>query len=100
MEQAAAVNQLVTYQLPRFKFDGDNRLQFLSCFTEVAAHFGFTALLYNQPPMARPDLAEDGSNLVDVQEWDRLNALALGKIKYYLNETVYNIVQLCGKVKT
>ena len=81
MEQAAAVNQLVTYQLPIFKFDGDNRLQFLSSFTEVAAHFGFTALLYNQPPLARPLLNEE--NFADVQKWDRLNALALGKLKYY-----------------
>ena len=92
MEQATAVNQLVTYQLPRFKFNGDNHLQFLSCFSEVAAHFGFTALLYNNLPLAMPVLADDVEYLVDVQEWDRLNALALGKLKYYLHESVFNIV--------
>ena len=89
MEQAAAVNQLVTSQLPRFKFNGDNRLQFLSGFPEIAAHFGFTRLIY-PPPLARPD--EDSANPADVQEWDRLNALALGKLKFYLTETIYKIV--------
>ena len=52
------------------KFDGDNRLQFLSGFPEVAAHFGFSALLYDEPPMARPILADDWANLADVIEWD------------------------------
>ena len=92
MEQAAAVQQLVTSQLPKFKFDGDNRLQFLSGFPEVASHFGFRALIYGNPPLARPRLADDDSNLADVMEWDRLNALALGKLKYYLHEHIYNII--------
>ena len=92
MQQAAAVNQLVTYQLPKFKFDGDNRLQFLSGFPEVAAHFRFSALLYDEPPMVRPILADDNANLADVMEWDRLNTLALGKLKFYLHESIYNIV--------
>ena len=89
MQQAAAVNQLVLSQLPWFKFDGDNRLQFLSSFPEIAAHFGFSRLIY-PPPLARPD--EDSADPADVQEWDRLNALALGKLKFYLTETIYKIV--------
>ena len=44
--QAAAVNQLMTEQLTNFIFNGDNRLEFLSGFPEVAAHFGFTELIY------------------------------------------------------
>ena len=91
MQQAAAVNQLVTSQLPRFKFDGDNRLQFLSSFPEIAAHFGFSRLIY-PPPLARPDPDEEGVNPADVQEWDRLNALELGKLKFYLTETIHKIV--------
>ena len=90
--QAAAVNQLITDQLTKFIFDGDNRLQFLSGFPEVAAHFGFTALIYGEPPMARPDIREEGVELAEVQEWDRLNAMALGKFKHYLHEDVYKIV--------
>ena len=92
MEQAAAVQQLVTSQLPQFKFDGDNQLQFLSGFPEAASHFGFRALIYGNPPLVRPRLADDDSNLADVMEWDRLNALALGKLKYYLHEHIYNII--------
>ena len=90
--QAAAVNQLITDQLTKFIFDGDNRLQFLSGFPEVAAHFGVTALIYGEPPMARPDIREEGVELAEVQEWDRLNAMALGKFKHYLHEDVYRIV--------
>ena len=82
MQQAAAVQQLVTSQLPKFKYDGDNRLQFLSGFPEVAAHFRFTELIYGDPPLARPRPGED--NHEEVHEWDQLNHLALGKLKYYL----------------
>ena len=42
--------------------------------------------------MARPDPKEEGVTLADVQEWDRLNALALGKLKFYLTDTIYKIV--------
>ena len=56
--QQAAVNQLITDQLTKFVFDGDNRLQFLSRFPEVAAHFGFIELIHGEPPMARLDVEE------------------------------------------
>ena len=90
--QTAAVNQLITDQLTKFQFNGDNRLEFLSGFPEVAAHFGFTELIYGDPPMARPNIMEEGVELAGVQEWDRLNAMALGKFKHYLHADVYKIV--------
>ena len=95
--QTAAVNQLITDQLTKFVFNGDNRLQFLSGFPEVAAHFGFTELIYGEPPMARPDIGEEGVEITDIQEWDRFNVLALGKFKHYLHEDVYNY-KLFGRV--
>ena len=58
--QTAAVNQLITDQLTKFQFYGDNRLEFLSGFPEVAAHFGFTELIYGEPPLARPDFPAVG----------------------------------------
>ena len=42
--------------------------------------------------MARPDVRVEGVELAAVQEWDRLNAMALGKFKHYLHEDVYKIV--------
>ena len=70
--QAVAVNQLMTEQLTKFIFNGDNRLEFVSGFPEVAAHFGFTELIYGEPPLARPDIRDEGIEVADVQEWDRL----------------------------
>ena len=76
MQKVASVNQLVTYQLPwpRFKFNGDNRLQFLSGFPQVAVHFGFSVLIYlgTDNGEARPE--QEGVELANVHEWDRLNA--------------------------
>ena len=42
--------------------------------------------------MARPDPKEEGVTLADVQEWDSLNALAFGKLKFYFTETIYKLV--------
>ena len=51
-------------QLPRFRFDGDNRLEFLSGWPDVCAqYFGFRALLLDKPVLARPWLAADQANL-------------------------------------
>ena len=60
-------------------------------FPEITVHFSFSTLIY-PPPLARPDPNEEGINPADVQEWDRLNALELGKLKFYLTETIYKIV--------
>ena len=79
-------------QLPRFRFDGDNRLEFLSGWPDVCAHFGFRALLLDNPVLARPRLATDQSNLEEVLEWDRLNELAKSKLKFYLTQDVYKVV--------
>ena len=37
-------------------------------------------------------MEEEGVELAAVQEWDRLNTLALGKFKHYLHEDIYKIV--------
>ena len=79
-------------QLPRFRFDRDNRLEFLSGWPDVCAHFGFRALLLDNPVLARPRLATDQSNLEEVLEWDRLNELAKSKLKFYLTQDVYKVV--------
>ena len=78
--------QLNTSQLPRFTFNGDNRLDFLGGFPDVAAHFGFTALIYGEI-QARP--GDDGE---EKDEWDRLNSLALAKLKFYVSTGVHSIV--------
>ena len=57
---AAGMYQVNTTQLQRFIFDGDNRLDFLQGFPDVAAHFGFTELIDREVPMARPDDGGDG----------------------------------------
>ena len=43
---AAGMYQINTTQLPRFTFDSDNRLDFLQGFPDVAAHFGFSELIW------------------------------------------------------
>ena len=68
-------------------FNGDNRLEFLGCFPDVAAHFGFTHHLYGDPVMHRPDDAGE-----EQEEWDRLNALAFAKLKYYVSPGVHAVV--------
>ena len=78
--------QLNTSQLPRFTFNGDNRLDFLGGFPDVAAHFGFTALIYGD---IQPRPQDDGE---EKDEWDRLNALALAKLKFYVSTGVHSII--------
>ena len=48
-------------------------------------------LMYGEPPLATPDAAEEEVELAGVQDWDRLNALALGKFKFYLHEDIWNL---------
>ena len=79
--------QINTSQLPKFVFNGDNRLEFLGGFPDVAAHFGFTQLLYGDPVLHRPDDAGE-----EQEEWDRLNALAFAKLKYYVSPGVHAVV--------
>ena len=48
MDDAVYIERISsTTQLPRFRFDGDNRLDFLGGFPDIAAHFGFSRLLYD-----------------------------------------------------
>ena len=79
--------QLNTTQLPKFTFDGDNHLEFLQGFPDVAAHFSFTELINREHPQDRPGDGADGD-----AEWDRLNSLALSKLKFYVTPTVHSIV--------
>ena len=51
--------------------DGDNQLEFLSSVHDVAAHFGFSPLLYGEEPLPRPD-----NSGPEHTEWDQLNELA------------------------
>ena len=73
------MHQLNTSQLPRFTFNGENRLDFLGGFPDITAHFGFTALIYGEI-YARPE--DDGDKKA---KWDRFNALALAKLKLYVS---------------
>jgi hypothetical protein len=89
MQQRQAAGRRDVDQLPIFRFNGDNRLEFLSGWPDVCAHFGFRALLLDEPPIARPVLGEDDGNLEQVLEWDRLNELAKSKIKNFLHNERY-----------
>ena len=79
-------------QLPVFRFNGDNRLEFLSRWPDVCAHFGFRALPLDDPPLAGPVLDEDGGNLEQLHEWDILNGLAKSKLNFYIMKDIYAIV--------
>ena len=55
-------------------------------FPKVAAHFGFTHIIYGDEPLAPPIEPEEQP------EWDRLNSIALAKLKYYVTSGVHSIV--------
>ena len=54
---AAGMYQINTTQLPRFTFEGDNQLDFLQGFPDVADNFGFLQLIDRDRCLAR--LEED-----------------------------------------
>ena len=71
-------------QLPRFKFNGDNVREFMQGFPEVCNFWNIHNLVYQD--VARPrDPAE-------AEGWDQANGLALSKLKYYLDDDVYQMV--------
>ena len=78
--------QLNTSQLPSFTFDGDSILEFLGGLPDVAAHFGFSGLIYGDV-QARPE-----NNGEKRDEWERLNALALAKLHFYVLVGVHSII--------
>ena len=51
VQQRQAAGRRDVDQLPIFRFDGDSRLEFLSGWPDVSAHFGFQALLLDEPPI-------------------------------------------------
>ena len=85
-ERQLGMYQLNTSQFPRFTFNADNRLDFLGGFPDVAAHFGFSGLIYGDVQVRPEDNGEERD------EWERLNALALAKLKFYVSTGVHSII--------
>ena len=52
---AAGIYQINTMQLPRFMFEGDNQLDFLQGFPDVADNFGVLQLIDRDRCLARPE---------------------------------------------
>ena len=72
-----------------FKLDGRrNKMEFISGFPGVAARFGIEGIIYDGTPRpgAAEELAEARAN------WDRLNRLALEKLRFYVSTRVDDIV--------
>ena len=75
--------------LPVFKLDGRrNKMEFIRGFPGVADHFGVREIIYGNIP--RP---AGGDHLAERQEdWDRLNKLALEKLRFYVTVRVDDMV--------
>ena len=72
-----------------FKLDGRrNKMEFIRGFPGVAARFGIEGIIYEGTPRpgAAEELAEARAN------WDRLNRLALEKLRFYVSTRVDDIV--------
>ena len=76
-----------TTQLPRFRFDGDNRLDFLGGFPDIVAHFGSwgfcMTMLHIIDPMRMDQKGMSGTKWMPV---------ALAKLKHYVTPGVHAIV--------
>ena len=72
-----------------FKLDGRrDKMEFIRGFPGVAERFGFTEIIYGG--RARPGA---GAELAEARaEWDRLNRLALEKLRFYVSMRVDQIV--------
>ena len=72
-----------------FKLDGRrDKMEFIRGFPGVAERFGFTEIIYGG--RARPGA---GDELAEARaEWDRLNRLALEKLRFYVSMRVDQIV--------
>ena len=71
-------------QLPRFKFNGDNVREFMQGFPEVCNFWNVHNMVYQD--VARPRDPEEA------ERWDQANGLALSKLKYYLDEDLYQML--------
>ena len=86
---AMAVANNDVKHLPVFKLDGRrNKMEFIRGFPGVADHFGVREIIYGNIP--RP---AGGDDLAERQEgWDRLNKLALEKLRFYVTVRVDDMV--------
>ena len=71
-------------QLPCFKFNSDNVQEFMQEFLEVCNFWNVHNMVYQD--VARPRDPEEA------ERWDHANGLALSKLKYYLDNDVYQMV--------
>ena len=68
-----------------FELDGRrNKMEFIRGFPGVAARFGKTGIIYDGTP--RPGAGEEQAEAR--AEWDRLNRLALEKLRFYVSARV------------
>ena len=67
-------------------FNGNNQLDFLGGFPDIATHFVFFALIYGE---VQEQPVDDGD---ERDKWDHLNALALAKLKFYVLTGVHSII--------
>ena len=72
-----------------FKLDGRrDKMEFIRGFPGVAARFGFEGLIYDGLP--RPGAGDERAEAR--AEWDRLNRLALEKLRFYVSVRVDQII--------
>ena len=72
-----------------FKLEGRrNKMDFIRGFPGVAARFGITGMIYDGTP--RPGTGDD--NAEAREEWDRLNRLAIEKLRFYVSTRVDEMV--------
>ena len=65
-----------------------NKMDFIHGFPGVAARFGITGIIYDGMP--RPGVGDDKAEARE--EWDRLNRLAIEKLRFYVSTQVDDIV--------
>ena len=72
-----------------FKLEGRrNKMDFIRGFPGVAARFGITGMIYDGTP--RPGAGDDNAEARG--EWDRLNRLAIEKLRFYVSTRVDEMV--------
>ena len=79
MEAANEANMVL--QLPKFNFNGKNKQEFLRKWPQVVRHFAIDDVISGA--FVRPG----GDDAEGQAAWDRLNQLALDKLRYYVSES-------------
>jgi hypothetical protein len=77
--------------LPVFKLDGRrNKMEFIRSFPGIVDHYGVREMIYGN--IARPI---GGDDLAEHQlEWDKLNRVALEKLRFYVSTRVDDMVTM------